>query len=95
MSDDAQVPAPLKVVSFASKALSSTAWSPEQCIAEFLADIRAAKIAPTKIMILWFSEDQDGRLRPNRWFANVSSCEEVAMLELGKHIAIDDWKGRP
>lgn len=84
---------PLKIVPIAHKAHNCAAWSPEQCIAEFLDDIRSAKIAPRKLMILWFEETADGSLRPHRWFANVNTCEEIAMLELGKHIAIDGWRG--
>lgn len=93
MSDPDDVPRSLKVVPIARKADNSATWSPEQCIAQFLDDIRSQTIAPTKIMILWFETLPNGNLRPHRWFANVSSCEEIAMLELGKHIAIDDWRG--
>ena len=85
--------APLKIVPISSKSQNSATWSGEQCIAEFLADIRSGKIAPAKILILWFEQDANGSLRPHRWFANVTSVEEVAMLELGKHIAIEEWKG--
>jgi len=85
--------APLKVVPLSSKSGNSQVWSGEQMVAEFLADIQRGKIAPTKMMILWFSEDPDtGRMRPHRWFAQMNSRDEIALLELAQHMAIEDWK---
>lgn len=93
MSDEPAVP-PVRLLSFAPKESSELKWSPKECVAEFAADVAAEKIVPTKVMILWFSEDPEtNRMRPNRWFANVSHAEAIALLELGKHIEIADWRG--
>jgi len=75
-----------------SKSSNSAVWSGEQCVEEFLGEIKSGKIKPTKLMILWFSEGEDGRMRPHRWFANMSRTEEIALLQLAIQMGIEDWK---
>jgi hypothetical protein len=72
---------------------TSTCWSPEQLLEEFLADIRAGKITPTNLMVFWMNEEGGGQLRPCRWIANVSRSDEIAYFTLGIHKAVDDWRG--
>lgn len=57
----------------------------------FLAEVKAGTAAPTKMMILWFSETED-RLKPHRWFAGMTHADEIALLELAKQIGLEDWK---
>ena len=83
---------PLKVVPLSSKSPNCNVWSGEQCVQAFLDDIKAGTIAPAKLMILWFSENPDGSLKPNRWFAQMNSCEEIALLEMAKQIGLEEWK---
>lgn len=87
------LPDHLKIVPIATKSDNCATWNGEQMVSEFLGDIKNGSIKPTKMLIVWFSEDADGMLRPHRWFANLTKSEEVAMLVLAQHIAIDDWRG--
>lgn len=85
-------PTPLKIAPISQKSTNCYTWTGEQCVATFLADIRAGTINPAKIMIVWFSQDADGSLHPHRWFAQIDRCEGIALLDLAKHIAIEEWK---
>lgn len=76
----------------ASPSTDSAEWTGEECVAELLDAIRSGAVHPDKLMILWFSHEADGSLSPHRWFANMTGVEEVALLELGKKIAIEDWQ---
>lgn len=84
----------LKVVPISTKHSSSTSWSPEQLLEEFLAEIRAGKVHPRNLMVYWMDDGGKAgdRFRPQRWVANVSREEEIAFHTLGIHRAIDDWR---
>ena len=83
----------LKVVPIATRSNSPNSWTGEQCIEDFVESIKAGKIDPAKVMIVWFSKDLlTGALTPHRWFAQVNKAEEIALLELAKQMAIDEWK---
>lgn len=81
----------MKVVKLATKGSSSTTWNPEQCVEEFLDQIKSGNIKPTKIMIAFFEDSDDGRLIPSRWFANMNTIETVALIELIKELTMKDW----
>ena len=85
-------PTHLKIVPISSKHPSSTTWSPEQMLEEFLVDPRAGKIHPTNLMLFWLDRDPDGSLRPRRYIANVSRAEEIAFHALGTAMALDQWR---
>lgn len=87
------LPDHLKIVPISTKSDNSATWTGEQMIQTFLDDIKSGAIDPQKIMIVWFSVDERGAMRPHRWFANLTKIEEVALLQLAQQISIDDWKG--
>lgn len=82
----------LKVVPIASKSSSSASWSPVQMLDEFVADVKAGKETPAKMMIFYLVDDGAGGWTPRTWFANCSKVEEIALCELAKARAIDNWK---
>lgn len=88
-------PKPFKVVPMShGKGASSTNWNAEQCLEELLVDIRSGKVKPVNFMIMWFEDTDDGRMKPRRWFVNVSPKDEVALTALAHHMAIEDWRDR-
>lgn len=82
----------MKIVPIASRSTSAFSWSAEQCVSEFLADITTETVKPVKLAILWFSEDADGSLTPHTWKAQLDRAEEIALLEVAKLKAIDEWR---
>lgn len=84
---------PAKLVPLSSKSTNSATWSPEQALEEFLADLRAGKVAPVKMILLFFEEgERKHALHPHCWYVNINPCEEVALLAMAQHRAIEDWK---
>lgn len=81
-----------KVIPISDKSKSCYSWSPDQCVTQFLDEIRSGKIEPTKIMILWFDEAKDGGLHPHSWFSQIDKFEGIALLELIKNQEMDDWR---
>lgn len=67
-------------------------WTPVEMVEEFLADLKANKETPDRMLIVWFSAEADGSLRPHRWYAGMTRADEIALLELAKQIAMDDWR---
>lgn len=88
MSDD---PKP-KLVEFPRPEPTVESWSPEDCVAEFLADIRSGKARPAKILVAFFEEKDDGSLVPHRWYAGLPRIQEIALLEILKQMAVEEWR---
>ncbi len=86
------MPANLKIVPIASKHPSGDAWSPVQLLEEFLADVKAGKIAPIKLSLQYVEVTPAGSWLPRSWQAGCSRSEEIALLEIAKTNAIQDWK---
>ena len=83
---------PAKLLKLADKSSNSGTWSPEQAIQTLLDDIKAGKIKPVKAIVMFFEEKEDGGLRPQRWFSNITRSEEVALTVLATRMAVDDWR---
>lgn len=81
-----------KVVPISTKSQNCDVWTGEQCVAEFLADIKAGNAKPVKLMILYFEENPDGSLKPRRWYAKIDKKEEISLLVLAQHMAVEDWR---
>lgn len=84
----------LTIVPFPAPPPKVETWEPAAMVQNFLDEITAGTAKPTKMMIVWFSENPEtGRLIPHRWFAgSVNHADEIALLELAKAMAIEDWK---
>lgn len=54
-------------------------WLPEDCIDEFVSEVKAGKIKPTKVLILYTVDAEDGR-EAHRWFASSLTKEETLWL---------------
>lgn len=93
---------PTNVVLFANAAHDNTLWTPEQCAEEFLRDLRsgeAARSATTgeqgairQLIISYYIEGADGRIRPAHYIAGMTNAEYVALLTLALHKGIEDWR---
>ena len=80
--------------SFASQSPSNYAWTVEQMLEQALADIRAGTLNPTKAMITFFEEDPKTKSTSiDSWRARIDRDEEIALLALLQHNAIERWKG--
>jgi hypothetical protein len=81
-----------KIVPIASKSNNSVAWTPETLVKEFLADLQAGKIKPKNLMFFFMEDTDDGNMRPSYYYANMNRAEEIALLTLAIHKAIDLWR---
>lgn len=82
-----------KVIPIASKSPTSTAWSAEQCLTELLAAVKSGKERPLNMMVMWFEPaNETGGVRLGRWFVNTNPEQEIAMLHLALHRAVEDWQ---
>lgn len=81
-----------KVTNIANKLKDSKARTPEQCVAECLDDIRSGAVKPVQLIVCFFEELEDDRLRPGYYVANMSRAEHISLLELAKARAIEDWR---
>ena len=81
------------VKSFAEQSPSNYAWTVEQMLEQALADIRAGKLNPTKAMLCFFEENtKDRSTSIDNWRARIDRDEEIALLALLQHNAIDRWR---
>lgn len=66
-------------------------WSPTELLEQLLADVKAGTVNPTNLMV-FFTEEIDGRLRPRTWSANMSHVETIAFCEMEKARVLEDWR---
>lgn len=85
-------PDPKKPVLIAEKSASAHSWSPVQAIETFLADVKAGKIHPAQIVIVWTDSRSDGSKQIHRWKAQVDRTEEIAFLDVARLQAIEEWR---
>jgi hypothetical protein len=67
-------------------------WTPEDCIAAVLRDIRNGEIKPSRIIVVYeedFPNDGGGRISAYR--ANMTRHEEVAVLSMKLHFSMHGW----
>lgn len=67
-------------------------WTGLQLLEEFVAAVKAAKTTPDKLMIFWLEATPDGRLLPRRWQSGCERADEIALCEMAKLLAMEDWK---
>ncbi len=81
------------IKSFAAQASSNYAWTVEQMLEQALADVRAGTLHPTKALIAFFEEDpKDKSTSVDCWRARLDRAEEIALLALVQHNALDRWR---
>jgi hypothetical protein len=68
------------------------AWSAVECLEEFLADVKAGKVTPDKVMIFYTEPLPDGNQMPHYWVQNVSVTERIAYGALIQRIGIEEWR---
>lgn len=76
----------------ADKSPSAHSWSPVQALETLLADVKAGKIHPAQIVIVWTDSRSDGSKQVHRWKAQVDRTEEIAYLDVARLQAIEDWR---
>lgn len=81
----------LTIVPIASKSQSANSWTGIQCLKKFIDDVESGKVQPDKVIILWFTLNSDGSVNPHHWYAQIDRCEEIALLETAKQLAIGEW----
>jgi len=67
------------------------ALTPVEVLEAFVADVKAGRVKPQGVVILWYEQLENGRLRPCSWHANMSYAELIAFLEVQKRMVIHDW----
>lgn len=67
-------------------------YSGLQILEEFTGKVKAGTIRPDKLMIFWLEASPDGRLVPHRWQAGCERADEIALCEMAKLLALEDWK---
>jgi hypothetical protein len=67
-------------------------WTPRQLIAEFLADMDSGRLKPKNLLLMCMVDEGEHAQRPHWYFANVNRHEEIALLTLALHRAIDAWR---
>ena len=82
----------LKVVPISTKHPSGDTWSPLQLLKEFVSDVEAGNLRPVKLVLHFFEETPDGGLQPRSWQAGCTRTEEIALMELEMHRAIEAWR---
>lgn len=70
-----------------------TLWTPADALRSALEDIEAGTINPEQMVIHLFEETEDGRWRHHYYAAGVTHQEHVAILEMAKARALEDWRG--
>lgn len=70
----------------------STAWTPEQLVAEFLEEIRSGKVNPANLMVFFTELTEQGGHKPRTWHANMGHAERIAFCNLEIQRAIEDWR---
>lgn len=81
------------VVPIARKHRSGDVWTPVQLLEELLADIKAGKEHPSRLLVTWTETTEDGkRDRIRHWQAQCSRSEEIAFLTAAAQMAIEDWR---
>lgn len=68
-------------------------WSPLQLLEELVAEVKAGTVNPQAMAIHWLESTDNGtRSRPRRWQCGLSRAEEIALLEMSKLLALEDWR---
>ena len=80
------------VASLAERLDDSTRWTPADAVRDCLKDIESGEINPEHLVIHYYEETEDGRLRPGYYCANVTHESHVSLLELAKLKCIEEWR---
>lgn len=73
---------------------NSHGWTPEECVATALADIRAGRIKPTRLIIHYIDKQEDGSEAPRYFAAKVTHAEHIAMLQVANLKCMESYLGR-
>lgn len=67
-------------------------WTPEECGAAFVRDVRTGAIKPKRVIILYEEESPDGGAVIATYLANVPRDYEIVMLHMRLHFATHKWE---
>lgn len=82
--------AALTVVPFTPKP-EEKRWTPESCLEELLADIKAGKYK-IRCLAIHFFHDEGDRMVPHTYAQNMTGAEEIALAEVMKDRALKRWR---
>lgn len=80
------------VISLADKAGDSHMWTAEQMLEELLAEVKAGKAKPEKMLILFWEDVGNGHLRRSERCVNFTNVEHIAFLSQAWHSALEKWR---
>jgi hypothetical protein len=81
-----------KVISLADKAHDSRMWTAQQMLEDLLNEIRDGEVKPKHMIILFWEETEEKRLRKSARCVNFTNSDYVAFLATAAHDAMHDWK---
>jgi hypothetical protein len=81
-----------KVVALIDKGKNSKMWTAEQMLTELLEEVKAGKVNPEKIIVLFWEPTQDRRLRKSSRCVNFTNADYVAFLASAAHDALHEWQ---
>ena len=81
------------VVNFATASGNSEHIDPSGLLREALDDIEKGVISPTRCLILFVTDKEDGTKDTCRYCSKFRKDEEIAILEMFKFFRVVDWAG--
>lgn len=81
------------VVNFASASGNSDHIDPVGLLKDALDDIEKGAISPTRCIILFVTDKEDGTKDTYRYCSRFHKDEEIAILEMFKFFRMMDWAG--
>jgi hypothetical protein len=75
----------------ALKAENNALWTPHDCIKAFKRDLENGLIKPSKVLIIFEEDLEDGESRISAYRANMQRDTEIALLYMMLHNAARKW----
>ena len=80
------------IKSFAEKSGSCFAWTETQMLEELLAELKAGKIKPKGMVVVFAEENPDNSARVRSWRAQLGWASEYVYLDVAKNDSLEGSK---